>query len=134
VIEDLPVVRSVCFHTGDKTHKSRVYDNLRCVCGVKQVGTVRKSSKRPTFGDCLRELGRLIQQDHVGSQSSDPHLLVTDCTRTKQTSWTEDQFTVTSSAGIRNREKRVGDIVVRELKRDKPGVWGCIQASEVWSS
>jgi hypothetical protein len=28
------------------------------------VGPVRKSSKRPTFGDCLRELGRLIQQDH----------------------------------------------------------------------
>jgi hypothetical protein len=27
VIEDLPVVRSVCFHTGDKTHKSGVYAN-----------------------------------------------------------------------------------------------------------
>jgi hypothetical protein len=26
------------------------------------------------------------------------------------------------------------DIVVRELKRAKPGVWGCIQAREVWSS
>jgi hypothetical protein len=60
--------------------------------------------------------------------------LVTGCTRTKQTAWTEDQFTVTSSAGIRNREKRVADIVVRELKRAKPGVWGCIQAREVWSS
>ncbi len=33
-----------------------------------------------------------------------------------------------SSAGIRNREKRVTDIVVRELK------WGCIQAREVWST
>jgi hypothetical protein len=64
VIEDLPVVSSVRFHTGDKTHKSGVYANLRCGCGVKQVGSVRKSSKRPTFGDCLRELGRLIQQDH----------------------------------------------------------------------
>ena len=31
---------------------------------MKQVGSIRKSSKRPTFGDCLRELGRLIQQDH----------------------------------------------------------------------
>ena len=31
-------------------------------------------------------------------------------------------------------EKRVADIVVRELKRTKPGVWGCIQAREVWSS
>jgi hypothetical protein len=54
--------------------------------------------------------------------------LVAGCTRTKQTTWIEDQFTVTSSAGIRNREKRVADIVVRELIRAKPGVWGCIQA------
>ncbi len=69
----------------------------------------------------------------LGSQSSGPHLLVAGCTRTKQTVWIEDQFTVTSSAGIRNREKRVADIVVRE-KRAKPGVWGCIQAHEVWSS
>ena len=64
MIEDLPVVSSVRFHAGDKTHKSGVYANLRCGCGAKQVGPVRKSSKRPTFGDCLRELGRLIQQDH----------------------------------------------------------------------
>jgi hypothetical protein len=70
----------------------------------------------------------------LGSQSSGPDLLVTVCTRTKQTAWTEDQFTVTSSTGIRNREKRVADIVVRELKRAKPGTWGCIQAREVWSS
>ncbi len=55
---------SVRFHVGDKTHKSGVYANLRCDCGAKQVGSVRKSSKRPTFGDSLRELGRLIQQDH----------------------------------------------------------------------
>ncbi len=56
------------------------------------------------------------------------------CTRTKQTAWTEDQFTVTSSAGIRIREKRVADIVVRELKRTKPDTWGYIQAREVWST
>ena len=36
--------------------------------------------------------------------------------------------------GIRNRDKRVADIVVRELKRTKPGAWGCIQAREVWST
>ncbi len=35
---------------------------------------------------------------------------------------------------MRNHEKRVADIVVRELKRAKPGVWGCIQAREVWSN
>ncbi len=56
------------------------------------------------------------------------------CTRSNQTAWTEDQFKVTSSAGIRNREKRVADIVVRELKRAKPDAWGCIQAREVWST
>ncbi len=55
---------SVCFHDGDKTHKSGVYANLRCACGAKQAGPVRKSSQRPTFGDCLRELGRLIPEDH----------------------------------------------------------------------
>jgi hypothetical protein len=41
---------------------------------------------------------------------------------------------VTSSAGIRYREKGVADIVVRELKRAKPVMWGCIQTHEVWSS
>ena len=50
-IEDLPVVSSVCFHTGNKTHKSGVYANLRCGCVAKQVGSVRKSGKLPTFGD-----------------------------------------------------------------------------------
>jgi hypothetical protein len=69
-MEDLPVVSSVCFHAGDKTHKAGVYDNLRCSaasshggCGAKLVGPIRMSSKFPTLRDCLRELGRLIQQD-----------------------------------------------------------------------
>jgi hypothetical protein len=70
-IEDLPVVSSVRFHAGDTTHKAGVYVNLRCSaasshggCGAKQVGPVRMSSKYPTLQDCLRELGRLIRQDH----------------------------------------------------------------------
>jgi hypothetical protein len=63
-IEDLPVVSSVRFHAGDKTHKSGVYANLRCGCGAKQVGPIRKSSERPTNVDCFRELGRVIQRDH----------------------------------------------------------------------
>jgi hypothetical protein len=95
------------------------------------LGVPRNYAKRPfSFWckACSRVLGR-----GLGSQSSGPHLLVEGCTRTKQTAWTEDQFTVTSSAGIRNREKRVADIVVRELKRAKPGAWGCIQTHEVWS-
>ncbi len=251
MIEDLHVVSSVCFHAGDKTHKAGVYANLRCSaasshggCGAKLVGTIRMSTKFPTLRDCLRDLGRLIQQDHdptcvaaaqklqaaekdaadastqrshdegpaslnanqvlmlhsrlkiiqaratqpnksaleaekerdeldtqieeieeqlqpkrarsdvdtgdaheilaevdnwdlrdhhregtrvqnrrnvqVGSRINQQQprpgkdLLVAGCTRTKQTAWIEDQFTVTSSAGIRNREKRVTDIVVRD--------------------
>jgi hypothetical protein len=70
----------------------------------------------------------------LGSQSSGPDLLVAVCTGTKQTAWTEDLFTVTSSVGIRNREKRVADIVVRELKRAKPGAWCCVQDHEEWST
>ncbi len=68
----------------------------------------------------------------LGSQSSDPDLLVPGCTCSKQTVWTEDQLTVISSEGIRNHEKRVVDIVVRELKRTKP--LGYIQSREVWST
>ncbi len=63
-MEDLSVVNSVRFHAGDKTHKSGVDANLRCGCGAKQVGTIRKSSERPTNVDCFRELGRVIQRDH----------------------------------------------------------------------
>ncbi len=55
---------SVRFHVGDKTHKSGVYANLRCGCGAKQVGPIRKSSERPTNVDCFRELGPVIQWDH----------------------------------------------------------------------
>ncbi len=47
---------------------------------------------------------------------------------------TEVQFTVTTKSWIRNREKRVSEIVVRELKRAKPGEWGCVQAREEWST
>jgi hypothetical protein len=62
-IEALPVVSSVCFHTGDKTHKSVYHANLRCGCGANQVGPIRMSSKFPTLCDCLRELGRRIDRD-----------------------------------------------------------------------
>jgi hypothetical protein len=70
-IEDLHVVSSVCFHTGYKTHKAGVYVNLMCSaasshrgCGAKLVGPIRMSYKFHTLRDCLRELGRLMQQDH----------------------------------------------------------------------
>jgi hypothetical protein len=40
-----------------------------------------------------------------------PICVVEGCTHTKQTFWTEDEFTVTSSSGIRNRDVRVAEIV-----------------------
>ena len=49
-IEAMPVVSSLRFHAADAKNKSGYHVNLRCGCGAKQVGTVRKSSKRPTFG------------------------------------------------------------------------------------
>ena len=61
VIETLSVVNSVCFHTGDKTHKTGFYDSLRCgghlETGAKLVGPILMSNERPTSVDCLRELG-----------------------------------------------------------------------------
>jgi hypothetical protein len=96
------------------------------------LGVVRHYGKRPFScwcDACSRVRGRGLR-----SQSSGPDLLVAGCTRAQQTSWAEDHFTVTSSIGIRNRDKRVADIVVRELKRAKPDAWGCIQAHEVWST
>ena len=51
----------------------------------------------------------------------------------KQTFWTEDQFVVTTSSGIRDRDKRVVEIVVRELEKAKPVKWGCVQDHEFWS-
>ncbi len=59
--------------------------------------------------------------------------MVEGCTRTKQTFWTEDEFTVTVSSGIRNRVVRVSEIVVRDLEKDKPDKWGFVQARDLWS-
>jgi hypothetical protein len=68
-----------------------------------------------------------------GSHSCGPNLMVEGCTRTKQTFWTEEEFTVTASSGIRNRDVRVVEIVVRELEKTKPDKWGCVQTRELWS-
>ena len=85
------------------------------------LGVPRHYAKRPF--SCWCDVCSRVRGRGLGSQSSGPDLLVAGCTRAKQTAWVEDQFTVTSSAEIRNREKRVADIVVRELKRAKPGAW-----------
>ncbi len=89
------------------------------------LGVPTHYAKRPF--SCWCKVCSRVRGRGLGSQSSGSDLLVTDCTRTKQTVWTEDQFTVTAKAGIRNREKRVVEIVVRELKRAKPGAWGCVR-------
>jgi hypothetical protein len=59
--------------------------------------------------------------------------MVEGCTLTKQTFWTEDEFTVIASSGIRNRDVRVAEIVVRELEKAKPDKWGYVQSRELWS-
>jgi hypothetical protein len=56
------------------------------------------------------------------------NLVVEGCTF-----WTEDQFVVTSSSGIRKRDTRVTEIVTRESQKDKPVKWGCVQVRELWS-
>jgi hypothetical protein len=96
------------------------------------LGVPRHYAKRPF--SCWCKACSRVRGRELGSQSSGPHLLVAGCTRTKQFAWTEDQFTVTAKAGIRNHEKRVVEIVVRELKRFKPGAWRCVQAREEWST
>ena len=63
----------------------------------------RHYAKRPF--SCWCKTCSCVRGRGVGSQSSRSDFLVPDCTRTNQTSWTEDQFTVTISTGIRNREK-----------------------------
>ena len=55
------------------------------------------------------------------------------CTRTKQTFWTEDQFVVTASSRIRDRDTRVAEIVVRELEKTKPDKWGYVQVRDLRS-
>jgi len=62
-IEEHPVVSSLCFIRAIGRDKAGYRANLRCDC--KEVGPVRMSNTRPTLEDCLRELRRLIQQDHV---------------------------------------------------------------------
>jgi hypothetical protein len=96
------------------------------------LGVVRHYAKRP-FSYWCKACSR-VRGRGVGSQSSGSDLLVPGGTRATQTSWAESQFTVTASAEIRNHENRVAEIVVRELKRAKPGAWGCVQTREVLST
>jgi len=42
-IETMSVVSSLCFHAADAKNKAGYRVNVRCGCGTKQVGPVRKS-------------------------------------------------------------------------------------------
>jgi len=48
--------------------------------------------------------------------------------RSKLTVWKEDQFTVLSGQGIKERERRVAEWVAKTWPMTKPGAWGCVQA------
>ncbi len=96
------------------------------------LGVTRHYVRRPYrcwWMECSRVRGR----GH-GSKSCGANLVVEGCTRTKQTFWTEDQFVVTASSGIRDHDTRVVEIVVREIQKTKPGKWGCVQPRKLWSS
>ncbi len=77
-IESLPVVRTVCFHEGNVTHKGDYRVNLTVTvsgdlqtpessygdCDAQQVGSIHMSRRYPTLIDYLRDLGKRIQRDH----------------------------------------------------------------------
>jgi hypothetical protein len=50
-IEAMPVMRSLRFHAAQKKNKAGYRANLRCGCGVQQVGPIRMSSKYPRLLD-----------------------------------------------------------------------------------
>ena len=54
--------------------------------------------------------------------------------RSKLTVWKEEQFTVLSGQGIKQREKRVTEWVVKTFPLVKFGVWGCVQVRSQWST
>ena len=54
--------------------------------------------------------------------------------RKKLTVWKEDKFTVRPASGIKEREKRLAETLGKVLPKAKPGVWGCVQARELWST
>jgi hypothetical protein len=80
---------------------------------------------RRSFSCWCTACSRVCGRGH-GSNSCGPNLMVEGCTRTKQTFWTEDEFTVTTSSGIRNRDVRVAEIVVMKFGK-VPGSNSCVE-------
>jgi hypothetical protein len=79
------------------------------------VGVPRHYARRSYRCWCM-VCSRVRGRGH-GSKSCGANLVVEGCTRTKQTFWTEDQFVVTASSGIRDRDTRIAEIVARELQK-----------------
>ena len=69
-----------------------------------------------------------------GANSLGASLEVPGCERKKLTSWKEDKFTVRPMSGIKEREKRIKEILNKEIPKAKPGNWACVQARELWST
>ncbi len=65
---------------------------------------------------CCKACSSVRGRGH-GYNSCDANLMVQGCTHTKQTFWTEDQFVLTTSSGIRDRDTRVAEIVTRESQK-----------------
>jgi hypothetical protein len=108
------------------------------VLGTKQKEAETNTKIVDLFKDTLDEIKNYRTEKqrvefHITLASCGQILMVQGCTTTKQTFWTEDQFTVTTSSGIRDRDVRVAEIVVRELEKDKPDKWGYVQVHELWS-
>ena len=115
-------------------------------CGKKQEAPVQVSSRHPTELACLQELLRRLQDRHVdcaevvakkdAADAASAATVNPDTPNVLQVMMQLEQAktrakTANRVALFRNRDKRVADIVVRELKRAKPDAWGCIQAREV---
>jgi hypothetical protein len=77
------------------------------------------------FGQGLTVVVKLLEIVPPSNQDADDSAVYTF--------WTEDEFTVTVSPGIRNRDVRVTEIVSREVEKTKPDKWGYVQTREIWS-
>ena len=53
--------------------------------------------------------------------------------KTRRNVQVEVLWSKSRSSGIRHRNTRVAEIVVREIQKAKPGKWGYVQTREIWS-
>ena len=95
--------------TNSRTHTigKNFSNSPRCpfLNSTKRLGVPRHYVRRSL--SCWCKVCSCVRGRGHGSNSCGENLMVQGCTRTKQTFWTEDQFTVTSSSGIRDRDTRV---------------------------